>query len=381
MSTDHVGESVGVSEPNGVRGTARSSGRSASALRRAVQVVLGLGALALVLSRSDPAGLAAALKATRAAYLPIAILASLTVTWLMAFRWKLILEVRGKKLRTLKLFAYYLIGIFFSNCVPGGSVSLDVARLIYVDRDIRDKAFVTSTLVFERVVGLFAVLITGLAATIAARSYLPDGNGVYVVEAILGAGLVLAVLLMSERVSTRISAAVARASASARNKRGGLFARLRLARVTSAMIRFLDATAQMKRYHGMVASTVALSFVIRIVWSLGCYVVAVAMHLPVELPLIFAFIAIYDLIRMLPITISGLGIREWALVALFARVGVGREQALMFSFLAVSPILLNAIAGGLIYISTAGRIKSRQQAEVGRQQAESSRQQAAGGKK
>ena len=369
MSTDSVEEPIGAREPSNGAAAAGSLGRAASGMRRAVQVVLGLGALALVLSKSDPAGLTAALRATRVAYLPLAILASVTVTWLMAVRWKLILEVRGKRLATAKLFAYYLIGIFFSNCVPGGSVSLDVARLIYVDKEIRDKAFVTSTLVFERVVGLFAVLITGLVATVAARSYLPAGNGVYLVEAILGGGLVTAILLMSERVSSRLTAAVARVSASARSRRGSLFTRLRLARLTSALIRFLDATAQMKRYHGMVASTVALSFVIRTVWSLGCYVIAVAMHLPVELPLIFAFIAIYDLIRMLPITISGLGIREWALVALFARVGVGREQALMFSFLAVAPILLNAIAGGLIYISTAGRRRSRQQAERSGQQA------------
>jgi hypothetical protein len=275
--------------------------------------------------------------------------------------------VRGRKFSTPRLFGYYLIGIFFSNCVPGGSVSLDVARLIYVNREIRDKAFITSTLVFERVVGLFAVLITGLAATLATRAYLPDGNGVYMVEAILAGMLVAAALLMSRRVSGRIAGLVARGSAASRGGHGALFGRLQLQRVGSALIRFLDATAQLKRYHGMLAATVVLSFVIRIVWSLGCYIVAMAMGLPVGLPLVFAFIAIYDLIRMLPITISGLGIREWALVALFARVGVAREQALMFSFLAVAPILLNAIAGGVIYISIAGRRRSAQRAEGSRQ--------------
>jgi uncharacterized protein (TIRG00374 family) len=369
MTTDSLDETIAAEKSDGDSGLVESSGRSAAGLRRTFQVLLGLGALALVLWKSDSGGLVAALKATSVSYLPLAILASVTVTWLMAFRWKLILEVRGKKLKTSRLFAYYLIGIFFSNCVPGGSVSLDIARLIYVDKEIRDKAFVTSTLVFERVVGLFAVLITGLAATIATRSYLPDGNGVYVIEAILGSCLVAATLLMSERVSRRLAAVVARISAAAGQKGAGKFGRSGVARITSATIRFLDATAQMKRYRGMVAATVALSFAVRIVWSLGCYVVAAAMHLPVGLPLVIAFIAIYDLIRMLPITISGLGIREWALVALFARVGVAREQALMFSFLAVAPILLNAIAGGLIYISMAGRTGSRQQAADSGQQA------------
>jgi uncharacterized protein (TIRG00374 family) len=331
LTTDQAG---GMAErPRGVR-----------AVTRVLQVAIGIAALALVISKADGAALAGALRATRISFLPLAVLASVTVTWLMAVRWKLVLEVRCQRLSVWRLFAYYLVGIFFGNCVPGGSVSLDVARLIYAGREIHDRAFVMSTLVFERVVGLFVVLITGLAATLAARAYLPEHRAVYAVEAILAGVLVAAALLMSRRITGRLARAA--------NSAG---ARLNLQRPAVALARFLEAIGEMKSYPRMVTGAIALSFVIRGVWSMGCYVIALAMGLPVELPLVFAFIAIYDLIRMLPITIGGLGIREWVLVALFAKVGVGREEALMFAFLAFMPILVNAIAGGLIYIGWASR--------------------------
>jgi uncharacterized membrane protein YbhN (UPF0104 family) len=76
--------------------------------------------------------------------------------------------------------------------------------------------------------------------------------------------------------------------------------------------------------------------------------------------MVFAFMSLVDLIRMLPISIGGLGVREWLLIALFAGVGLSREQALAFALLAFAPIYCNAIAGGIIYISMA-RLKQPEQ--------------------
>jgi len=161
-------------------------------------------ALALVIARSDLHSLLEAIRSTRVGYLPLAVLASFAVTWLMASRWRAILTVRGHRFKTYRLFAVYLIGIFFMNFIPGGGVSGDVARLIYVDREVRDKAFVLSTLVFERLVGGVIILLLGLVASVASRSYAQTGR-VVASEIILAAAFIVAALLMSDRVSSRLA--------------------------------------------------------------------------------------------------------------------------------------------------------------------------------
>lgn len=328
---------------NAVRPEARTRAslpRVNQTIRRVIQAALGLGALTFLIAKSDSKALADAIANTRVGYLPFAVAAALAVTWLMSIRWGLVLRVRGRQISTLRLFRYYLIGIFFSNFVPGGSVALDVTRLVYVDKEIGDKAFVVSTLVYERIVGLFGVLVTGLIATLASRDYLPAVRTVYAAEAVLVVVFLLSASLVSGTVSSLLARAVTR-----------IGERLGMARATRAAVRILESMADMRKHRGMIVATVLLSLVIRVVWSLGCYSVAWAMGLPIELPLVFAFVSIYDLIRMLPITVNGLGLREWALVALFANVGIAREQALMFSLLAFAPILINALLGGLIYTS------------------------------
>jgi uncharacterized protein (TIRG00374 family) len=260
----------------------------------------------------------------------------------MAVRWGAILGVRGAKIKTSRLFAYYLIGIFFMNFVPGGGISGDVARLIYVDRDIRDKAFVLSTLVFERLVGLFTVLLSWLIATLISHAYVPSAPAVIAVETVLGLAFIATALLMSNAVSAWLAR---------RGRRLG--ARFKVERIGEAAARTLEAMSELRTHRAMLARTLLLSIPVRLVWGLGCYAIAVALRLPLSFAMVLAFISLVDLIRMLPISVGGLGVREWLLIALFASVGIGREQALAFALLAFAPIYLNAIAGGIIYVSMA----------------------------
>jgi glycosyltransferase 2 family protein len=311
-------------------------------LRGIVELIIGVGALAWVIVKSDPAKLMEQVRQTRVSYLPIALAASVVVTWLMSVRWGVILRVRGKRVDTRRLFAYYLIGIFFMNFVPGGSVSSDVARLIYADRAYRDKPFVLSTLVYERVIGLLTLLLLGMGAMVLSRSTRPAAPLFYFAEGGLTLLFLSSAMLMSDYISARL-AGLCEAVGS----------RLRLDRVGRAASGTIKAISQLRRHKKTLIATFLLSIVIRVVWSLGCYVVARAMDLPLSLPLVFAFISLVDLIRMLPISVGGLGIREWVMIVLFANIGLNREQALTFCFLAFAPILLNAVAGGILYTSGA----------------------------
>jgi uncharacterized protein (TIRG00374 family) len=322
-------------------------------LRGIVQLIVGLVALGLVLIKSDTGALIEAMKHTRLAYLPLAVAASFTVTWLMAYRWGMILRARGVRFATRTLFVYYLIGIFFTSFVPGGGISGDVARLIYIDREVRNKALVLSTLVYERLIGVFTLLLIGFAATLATRVYAQTDRVIYIGEAVLAISFAAIAILMSGFVTSRL----------ARMLRA-IGARLKAARIGEAAARTLEDILKLRRDVPLLIRTLLMSLVIRIVWSLGCYVIVWAMGLPLGVFTLFAFISLVDLVRLMPISVGGLGVREWIVIVLFATAGISREQALTFSFLAFAPIYLNAIVGGIIYIATAKLRTIRQGGEV-----------------
>jgi len=205
-------------------------------------------------------------------------------------------------------------------------------------------------------VGLFTLLLIGFCATVAARSHLPESRVFYIGEAVLATAFLASTMLMSDYLSSRL-ARLARS----------IGKRVRLERLGEAASKTLEAVSGLRQYRAMLWQTVILSVIIRVVWGLGWFVVAKAMGLPLSLPIVITFASLVDLIRMLPISIGGLGVREWAIIVLFADAGIGRDQALMFSFLVFAPILLNAIGGGLLYISPAGLLRTKSDApELGR---------------
>jgi glycosyltransferase 2 family protein len=313
--------------------------RVPSWLKGAGQIVIGAAALAYIISKSDSHELVAALRTTRLWYMPLAVATTLVVYWLMAYRWKLILAARGYRPRTSSLFVYYLIGSFFSNFVPGGSVSTDVVRMLYVNREVRDRAYVVTTLLYDRFLGMFVLLLVGMVSAVASRSYLPSGVLLYCIEGVFIVAVLISLFLMSEYLAGRLSALALYI--------GRLVG---LSRMAQGIARVLDAMSEVRGRTDIILQTLGVSLLMRIAWTAGFIVIALAMNLGLGVVLIFALIAIVDLIRMLPITPNGLGLREGAMVVLLGQVGIAHERALMFSLLSFAPLLLLAIVGGVIYM-------------------------------
>lgn len=78
------------------------------------------------------------------------------------------------------------------------------------------------------------------------------------------------------------------------------------------------------------ASLTALAY---LVFFFQCYLLALALHLPASFIPVLYSVALGSLVTLLPLSISGLGTREAAMVAYLGTVGVTAEAALSFSLL------------------------------------------------
>ena len=66
-------------------------------------------------------------------------------------------------------------------------------------------------------------------------------------------------------------------------------------------------------------------------------------------PAIVQFIPIILLVMLLPITVNGLGVSQWAFLWTFTRVGVSDAHALALSILFVALGVVGNLPGGLLY--------------------------------
>jgi len=302
---------------------------------RGVALIRGVGTLLLVgwvLFRTDWSEFARTVAAANPVYLALSLALAPVLPWINAWKWQRLLRARQISVRQADCFRLYLIGYFYSNFLPT-SVGGDVVRMAIVGQRTRRPDDAAASVFVERFSGLSVLaLLAILVAPFGARELYPATVRSGLV--LLGAGylvLLWAVLdPRAERLSTRW-----------KHRWGiGILARTH---------------ASIGRYRGQpreLTVSLLLSFAFYAGAILNTYLSARAFRAELSLtqaalatPLILA-------ITLLPASIGGLGLLEWACVFALGGYGVlpaaGLAAALLMRFKNLLLGILGALSDSLV---------------------------------
>jgi glycosyltransferase 2 family protein len=244
--------------------------------------------------------------------------ASLTLAGMVlaTLRWKQVLEALGLRAGTRRLLSHTMAGQFVSNVLPT-TIGGDVLRVARLSRDTGRSPDTFASVVLERITGwlvLPVITLVGLAVNPGLREL---GTATFV--ALMLAVLTLALLAgMVTAVSSR--------------RFGTRFA------MRDGWRRFADAVhrglSQLRAHPRSAASVLAAGFAYQIVLVLAAVAAAQALGLrPAGLTALLAFFPAVLIVQVLPIGISGIGIREGAFVLFLGPLGVATEEAIALGLL------------------------------------------------
>jgi uncharacterized protein (TIRG00374 family) len=262
----------------------------------------------------------------------------LPILFVVSWRWRMLLGVHGVRLRFWRIFELTMIGQFFSAFLLG-TTGGDVIKIFYVARAVPErKAAVAFTVIVDRVIGLVALLLFGVALSVAQLHLLFSQHStkmltcLFYVFALGGAGgSVLACLGPALLQSKAIRS---------------LLERLPLGKRGASLLSAYETTA---RAVGINLIALIGSLPSHLCTTLMGYCVLRALHLQ---PPLFPFCAILVMVNMLialPISISGIGVRDYLFIQFFALLGIDQEHAFAFSMTYFALNLLWSLAAGPFY--------------------------------
>ena len=114
------------------------------------------------------------------------------------------------------------------------------------------------------------------------------------------------------------------------------------------------------RRPGILLAVVIFSFLIQLASAVGNQIFFIAVNHDLPFIVNLFVVPVLYFVFLLPISFGSLGIREGAYILLYGAFGVPMETALLVSFLNLSGILLNNLAGGIMLAFNAGRLPSAQ---------------------
>jgi hypothetical protein len=250
-----------------------------------------------------------------------------------AVRWYVLLAERSSTIGFARLLSLYHVGAFFNVLLPT-SLGGDVVRIYGVGKAIGDHSVSAAVVLAERMLGLMALSMMALPALVLNPAIIDQPIVVIALVAVFSGLLLSGGVISSKRALRWIMS---------------LIDRLNRKRLSDLAQRFLETLRILGGQRRRVLAAFAITAFAQIVNVSS--VVALGSGLGLEVSPWFYFVAVPAVwvITLAPLSINGMGVREWSYVFFFSTVGVGSAGALLLSLVATLQMVVIAIIGGLVY--------------------------------
>ncbi len=224
----------------------------------------------------------------------------ITMMFIGSIRWGLLLPDHFSLRR---LFPLYMTGAFFNIFLPG-LVGGDVVKVYYLYRETQKGTEALASVFMDRYLGYTGLMILGIMAY-------PFGfhafSGTWITPLLPG---IVAIFII-----TSLIIFLARP--------GGRF------KSVSKLHNYLNSYLNNK---DTLAKAIGISITVHILSSTSVWCIATGLGVHIPLTTLFVFVPVIATLAALPISISGIGIREAAFVLLFGTQGISAEVATAISF-------------------------------------------------
>ena len=302
----------------------------ASGWRRLLQVAVSGVAIALIARHVDLREAAHVLASVRLPYAFAAVLLYLVGQVMSAYRWRLIGTSVGLADSFPRYVRFYFIGMFFMFFGPS-TLGGDLVRSLYLGEGSGRRGRAFNAVLFDRLNGLVVLIAIGAGAFLLFPGYGLPAPLFYATVA-FGSGLLF----------------------------GWWFAPA-LARLVLApdhrIRRFIEVDlGAFWKDRAMLLGASAVSLVFHLVQISTQLVVARALGLSVPFSYICVFHPLVSALAAIPITLSGIGLREGGYLWFLTHIGIDEASAVAYGGLWFLVIVANSLIGGLVFLASGARL-------------------------
>jgi uncharacterized membrane protein YbhN (UPF0104 family) len=274
--------------------------------------------LLIVLRKVGPQNVLSHLRGMDLRFFVLSSLIYILTVVLSSLRWSVLLQGTQPFRRLL---SFCLIGSFFNHFLPG-AVGGDALKAYYLYQDAGQGGRSLGSVFMDRYVGYFALLSVGLVAGLIAFRELSTFGLQWLVP-----GLFLLFLAGSL-----------------------LFFGLRIGRRYASIAGFYAFFHETFRNRRAMAQAYGYALLIQLLTIVEIYCISLGLVQRPPFAALFVFVPLILTITAVPISISGLGLREGAFVVLFGLTGITAEAAASISFIWFLSLAAGSLPGLVAYV-------------------------------
>lgn len=265
----------------------------------ALKLTVSTALLYTVLSRTGPKQVFSILKGVNLYAFISAILIYIFSLFISSLRWKLLLPgILGIK----KLFSLYMIGSLFNAILPG-LIGGDAVKAFYLYRAIGRGSLTLSSIFMDRYLGFVMLIAICAIAFPFGYFYFHNSPIAWMLPIIVSAFIIASLLIFGLRLGKRI-------------------------KIVSECYDYFHSYRNQK---GIIAKALFISALVQLLGILAVYILALGLGEHVPFLACLVFLPLIIMFTTLPVSISGIGVREGAFVVFFGLIGIRPDVATALS--------------------------------------------------
>lgn len=313
--------------------TPSSKARRKAVVKRVVKLLIAAGILAYLFSVVPFGDVWAQMTSAHSGWLGASFGAAMLLQLAVADRLRRLIAAQGVKLSTYEVFEINLSTLFYGLFLPGGNftgIAIRFYRLSSANQNLMNTGV---ALFFDRLLATFTLLLMGIAFWCLA---MPE-DGWFALWAMVLAGVAFFVLTVA--VFAPPETPVLGVMQKLMQRFGG--------KTVNKLREAMQAIWTLPRR--TLGLTFGLAMTSHLLGMVAYWCILRGMGLPVDFVTIAWVRSAMILATMIPLTPSGVGLREGATLMLLTSYGVGEDQALAFSLLVFGVTVLGVgLVGGLL---------------------------------
>jgi len=255
----------------------------------------------------------------------------------MAFKWNLLLKVKGINVSSLHCMKLYVTGGFFNEFLPSGLGGdlYKVKSLVSQGKSLKD---VASSIVVERVLGFLSTSLSAFVAVTAVAMFYDSSLSSYILPLFLvfSSSFVLFIILVRPTVWNYIF---------------NLFGKYNTTAIFRKFQSIYEVLTEFKNEPLVLLRFFLLSLTEQAYGSVLVYMGAIILGLKVSIIYFFALIPAILIIARLPISVQGIGIQEGLFMFFFSSIGMQTTDAFSLALLMRMGGWVLSLSGGFIYLT------------------------------
>ena len=284
---------------------------------------------------------------------PGLIAAALAAIWLghlvCVVRWRILMRLLMQTPGFLRLCGIYCIGMFFNLTFPtliGG----DVVKIYYAGKQSRSYAESFASIFLDRDIGMFVMMAIACCAALFHPVSVPGIPVTLILWSVFILFLIGNIALFTPGFHRLLLAALRKH---------------KLEKIAAKIDNVSRAFRTIGGHPAAILQSLGISALNQLFLCMTAWIVALCLGVNVSPAYFLIFVPLITLISMIPISLNGMGLREYSFMALFGGIGVAGEYCIAMGLLHSLMVIMSSLPGGVVYIFFRGKADSARMIEIG----------------